>query len=74
MLFEQRKKLVFADTSRSIGAMEKLPVNIVPLWACKVKENGGFACRIALDKVIKDRTRYYGNKEKNIQVSKGGHH
>lgn len=54
--------------------MEKLPVNIVPLWACKVKENGGFCPPIALDKVIKDRTRYYGNKEKNIQVSKGGHH
>lgn len=52
----------------------KLPVNIVPLWACKVKENGGFCPPIALDKVIKDRTRYYGNKEKNIQVSKGGHH
>ena len=46
--------------------MEKHPETIVPLRACKVKKNGAFACRFGLDKVIKDRTRDYGNKEKNI--------
>lgn len=61
-----KKKAGICRYQQAHRAMEKLPETIVSLWACKVNRKGGVICLFRLDKDIKDRTRCYGNKEKNV--------